>query len=63
LSAPTWAGEVEIGDAVFPCDVIALGKQVLLGLEVLNRMDVSFERGQSLRFNLPDGSEFVQEYP
>jgi hypothetical protein len=62
LSAPTWAGQVEIGGAVFLCDVYALGKQVLLGLEVLNRMDASFERGKRLRFTLPDGSEFLQKY-
>jgi predicted aspartyl protease len=59
---PTWVGSVEIAGRTFPCEIVALGNQVLLGLEVLNQMDVSFERGQRLRFTLPDGSEFLQEY-
>ena len=62
MRVQTWPGAVEIEGRSFPCEIIALGSQMLMGLEVMNQMDVSFERGQRLRFKLPDGTEFVQEY-
>jgi predicted aspartyl protease len=62
VRVPTWVGAVEIAGHSFPCEIVALGNQVLLGLEVLNQMDVVFARGKRLRFNLSDGSEFVQKY-
>jgi hypothetical protein len=62
MRVPTWIGTVEIADAVFPCEVIALGNRMLLGLQVMDRMDVLFQGGARVRCCLPDGREFVQEY-
>jgi hypothetical protein len=62
IIVPTWMGSVEIAEAVFQCEVVALGSRVLLGLQVMDRMDVLFQRGARVRCYLPNGAEFVQEY-
>jgi hypothetical protein len=62
VRVPAWSGEVEIAGHPFPCEIIGLGKQVLIGLEVLNQFDVEFSRGTELRFRFPGGEEHTRQF-
>lgn len=62
IDVPTWSGKVELMGHSYLCEVIATGKQVLIGLEVMNRLEVTFSHGRSVRLRFPDGLEHVQSY-
>lgn len=53
-SVPTWDGTVEIEGRTFDAEVIALGDRYLVGLEVLNQLDICFEFGQRVRLRFRD---------
>jgi len=62
VKVPSWPAEVELLGHTYQTDVIATGNQVLIGLEVMNRLEVTFSNGRSVRLRFPDGLEHVQSY-
>src|SRR5438067_8127552 len=43
---PSWAGTATIGGREFRTDVTGIGSDYLVGLEVLNQLEICFEFGQ-----------------
>lgn len=60
--APHWPGEIKLGNQVFRVEVVGLGKQFLLGREVLDQVHICFAFGNRWLIRFRDGEELVGEY-
>jgi hypothetical protein len=60
--APHWDGSVSLGDHTFEAEIIGMGKQFLVGREVLDQPRICFDFGNRWVIRFRDGSEVDGEY-
>lgn len=54
LSVPSWSGTLDLSGRRFGVEVVAVGTGYLLGRDVLDRLEICFEFGKTVRLRFGD---------